>query len=989
MKQTKTNKKSECIGVTLSSDIRMLSEKPPVFRGGYIQMLLVALLAISSIAMGLSYTRLDYGFPIIAAFCLFNSYILCMPKKKYLALGMYVLYALVLYKTADAIKKGFGILITEFLGLYELSPSKLVVDLTSIRAGTSNETCITLALLTFAAVMLFILYVSVYVRSNFLLTFVVTFILPEVGLFYGLVPNYFWAFTLLSCWLAVFAMQLSDYQETKDTTGSFTGNRSKKKFHLTENKIKLSAFGQLSVQICLLTVIAISFSIIGATLADYKRSAELNIIRNHLGREFSIDSLMEAYKEINGKIDVPFGSSPIPEDNYAEKFGGLSLGQLSGNNSISYSGKTMLTVDYHKEVNYPIYLRGFAASRYDGTQWTTPENGEDIIDHLYYNYSIIVPSLYDYPAEYSTLLYPSQYIYKNQQQAGNFDIDTMTITDVTGNSGLLFMPYFTMRIDDTDSRIYYDDYIETLNSVQQIPFYVSTDISPTDIYAEHGAEFDSSHLVFSLFAEHFYTYQPTDDPFEHFCEFGLLKNPTYAKELLQFLCHLGSLADDEFERDPEDDGSITTIIPNGYRYEIGNDIEYTFDVCNPSNSITVFEDNEDYYSTIAGEITLEEFIGQVYNDILESDLLLSQIDMYYYSSDDALKYSSYVFNSDRYLEVNIDINDNIKQYIEANSDGFSTYSVIAALEDYFCDNYTYSLEVEATPEGEDFIEYFLNNMNAGSCTYYASAGAQILRYYGIPTRYVEGFAISRKEVNSASKKDGAYHIDVTDDMAHAWVEYYDIQYGWLPLEFTVSASNVPVVDGTTSTTTTTTTTTTTQPSVTVPGETTTTTTTTSQTSPDSSDVTAGKKSGSTMRYVVVSVAVLILLVAGYLISRYTTKKRLYNEVNTSDRNLNTLRLYTRILSLFELINISYDANITDSEHAKLLKQQLSEEQLEQLAEGIEGICELAVYAKMSNDVVSEEDTQKVRSYYDEVHSAAYEKMSKTKRFYAKYIKMLY
>lgn len=80
-----------------------------------------------------------------------------------------------------------------------------------------------------------------------------------------------------------------------------------------------------------------------------------------------------------------------------------------------------------------------------------------------------------------------------------------------------------------------------------------------------------------------------------------------------------------------------------------------------------------------------------------------------------------------------------------------------------------------TPDGEDFVEYFLTESRQGYCMHFASAATLILRTMGIPARYVSGFT-----VDTVAKRQ----VDVPDWAAHAWVEIYLDGYGWYPIEVT-------------------------------------------------------------------------------------------------------------------------------------------------------------------------------------------------------------
>ena len=104
----------------------------------------------------------------------------------------------------------------------------------------------------------------------------------------------------------------------------------------------------------------------------------------------------------------------------------------------------------------------------------------------------------------------------------------------------------------------------------------------------------------------------------------------------------------------------------------------------------------------------------------------------------------------------------------------------AAIADWVRNLAVYDLETPRLPEGEDFVLYFLTQSRQGYCVHFATATAMLLRTLGIPARYVTGYAVS----GAANE----YHT-VTEDNAHAWVEYYDATLGWLPLDPTPSVGS--------------------------------------------------------------------------------------------------------------------------------------------------------------------------------------------------------
>lgn len=131
----------------------------------------------------------------------------------------------------------------------------------------------------------------------------------------------------------------------------------------------------------------------------------------------------------------------------------------------------------------------------------------------------------------------------------------------------------------------------------------------------------------------------------------------------------------------------------------------------------------------------------------------------------------------------------------------SPEEIVMKLRSYFQQEFPYTLSPGATPRRKDFVNYFLEDKRKGYCAHYASSAVLILRYMGIPARYAEGYAVDAVEVAADAEQTEAdisdYYkgtsllpqssvisYDVTDGSAHAWVEIYDENLGWYPIEVT-------------------------------------------------------------------------------------------------------------------------------------------------------------------------------------------------------------
>ncbi len=136
--------------------------------------------------------------------------------------------------------------------------------------------------------------------------------------------------------------------------------------------------------------------------------------------------------------------------------------------------------------------------------------------------------------------------------------------------------------------------------------------------------------------------------------------------------------------------------------------------------------------------------------------------------------------SDRYLQLPA-LDPRIPQLARKVTSGASNnYDRAAAIEHYLQTQFGYTLQL---PPGNvaDPLANFLFVRKRGHCEYFASAMAVMLRTLRIPTRVITGFRGG--EFNDLS---GQYVVRASD--AHAWVEAYFPNYGWMSFDPTPSVS---------------------------------------------------------------------------------------------------------------------------------------------------------------------------------------------------------
>ena len=111
------------------------------------------------------------------------------------------------------------------------------------------------------------------------------------------------------------------------------------------------------------------------------------------------------------------------------------------------------------------------------------------------------------------------------------------------------------------------------------------------------------------------------------------------------------------------------------------------------------------------------------------------------------------------------------------SEARTPYEAAALLETWFREagGFTYDEQPPAPIGGTPALVDFVNETKRGYCQHYAGAMALMLRLLGVPARVAVGFT------------SGEYSSDnrewvVRDTNAHAWVEVWFPEFGWIPFD---------------------------------------------------------------------------------------------------------------------------------------------------------------------------------------------------------------
>ena len=114
-------------------------------------------------------------------------------------------------------------------------------------------------------------------------------------------------------------------------------------------------------------------------------------------------------------------------------------------------------------------------------------------------------------------------------------------------------------------------------------------------------------------------------------------------------------------------------------------------------------------------------------------------------------------------------------------ENLSVLAIINRVKNFMKSSITYTENPGKIPDGEDFAKWFFEDKKSGYDVQYAAAAVMIFRYYGIPSRYVEGYLLTPETVNNAGASE---QVTVSQKYAHAWPEIYLDGMGWIPVEVT-------------------------------------------------------------------------------------------------------------------------------------------------------------------------------------------------------------
>jgi protein-glutamine gamma-glutamyltransferase len=144
-----------------------------------------------------------------------------------------------------------------------------------------------------------------------------------------------------------------------------------------------------------------------------------------------------------------------------------------------------------------------------------------------------------------------------------------------------------------------------------------------------------------------------------------------------------------------------------------------------------------------------------------------------------------------YMPKDVEYKKIIQLSEELTKDAFTPIDKVIAIRDYFLSKdelnqplfaYSDNPGVPGIPSANK-LTYFLLENRKGYCAYYAGATLFMLRALGIPSRIAAGYLTEDR----SNKNPGWYWF--YQDQAHAWVQVYFQNFGWIDFDTTVPDVN--------------------------------------------------------------------------------------------------------------------------------------------------------------------------------------------------------
>jgi hypothetical protein len=153
--------------------------------------------------------------------------------------------------------------------------------------------------------------------------------------------------------------------------------------------------------------------------------------------------------------------------------------------------------------------------------------------------------------------------------------------------------------------------------------------------------------------------------------------------------------------------------------------------------------------------------------------------------------------ANRYLQVPAQVPGRVKelaQKVVSKAGAETAFDKALAIETFLRGYLVYDEKLEAPPAGVEASDYVLYTTRRAYCDYYSTAMIVMLRSLGVPARMAVGYAQGEVDPDNTTAQETTYLVKAND--AHAWVEVFFPDYGWVEFEPTANQPPLRRIDST-------------------------------------------------------------------------------------------------------------------------------------------------------------------------------------------------
>ena len=186
--------------------------------------------------------------------------------------------------------------------------------------------------------------------------------------------------------------------------------------------------------------------------------------------------------------------------------------------------------------------------------------------------------------------------------------------------------------------------------------------------------------------------------------------------------------------------------------------------------------------------TADQYSAQLY-PIESSYLLQSQLK----DTDTAYRQAESIYRDwvyAQYFAIPEGTYEALQKHFTVNVD-MTTVQAKREITELLAEMITYEENVLTSAGQRDFLSYVLEVSKSGYSVHYATLSTLMLRYCGIPARYVEGYVVTPSQAEALTAGET---LTLTQSNAHAWTEYYLDGVGWIPFDATPGYSDILVYE---------------------------------------------------------------------------------------------------------------------------------------------------------------------------------------------------